>query len=378
LAQALGRSRREQVLLIALLLLAVLFVASRGLVADIGIYRQYAEAFLRHGSFPREYPPLALVPMLLAHAIAAMLHVRYAFAFIGLEAAALLAVTLVAGRPLLLLALLPLGPVLLGTYDLWPILCLVLSYRLLERRPALSWLLLGTAIALKLFPILLIPLWWQRSRRGWGYLLLPLLTLYPPAMASVLRYQFARQAEWESTVSLLSAVLTPAGMVLRHAFGSMEFYSALSNRLSLLLDAVYVLVFAWIAFWRRDLSLERRMLLLLSLWFLTNKVLSAQYVEWVVCLGFAADLALLPLGLLGWTTALLYPWLSAAVQFAQALGDAPGVATTLRVAMSLVGLRFAVWLWAVAALLTPGGRAGGRGSPGRPGQAGRRRPLAKV
>jgi len=346
------RARLLRLLVTAILVLAALFVASRAVVSDIGIYRQYAAGFVLRGTFPREYPPLALVPMLLARGLGQVLHLDYTRAWLLLAAALLYALALAIGRPTVLVALLPLAAPLLGTYDIWPILCLVLSYRLLPRRPGLSWFLLGVAIALKLFPILFIPLWWQTTRRGFGWLLLPLVTFYPPAMASVVHYQFARQAEWESTVSLLSWLFTPTGMVLRHAFGSMEYYAAWSGRLSLVLEGAYAVLFVWIAFLRQELGLMRRMLLLLSLWFLTNKVLSVQYVFWVVCLAYADGQDLYAFGLLAWVTAFLYPWFTVIDQGAMVLFGLPGsLAAALRLAMGMVAVRFVVWLGIVARLL---------------------------
>ncbi len=351
----LRRTRVLSLLAMAILVLVALFVASRGVVADIGIYRQYAAGFVLRGTFPREYPPLALVPMLLARGVGAVLHLDYTEAWLVLDAALLYLLAVAIGRPTVLVALLPLAPALLGTYDIWPILCLVLSYRLLGRRPGLSWFLLGVAIALKLFPILFVPLWWQTTRRGSGWLLLPLVTLYPPAMASVVHYQFARQAEWESTVSLLSWLLTPKGMVLRHAFGSMEYFAAWSGRLSLVLDAVYGALFVWIALLRRELPLVRRMLLLLSLWFLTNKVLSVQYVFWVVCLAYAEGQDLYAFGILAWVTAFLYPWFTVADEGARVVFGLPGgLQAALRVAMTLVAVRFLLWTGIVARLLRRG------------------------
>lgn len=349
----------------ALLMLAVIFVASReGVVSDVGIYGRYAAGFMLRGTFPREYPPLALLPMLLARGLSGLLHITYARAWMLIAAVVLYLLTLAVGRPTVLVALLPLASPLLGTYDIWPILCLVGSYLFLPRRPALSWFLLGVAIALKLFPILFIPLWWQQTRRGWGYVLLPLLTLYPPAMWSVLHYQFARQAEWESTVSLFSWLLTPSGMVLRHAFGSVELYGQWSNRLSLLLDGVYAAFFVWIAFLRRDLPLMQRMLLLLSLWFLTNKVLSVQYVFWVVCLAYVEGQSLWLFGLLAWLTAVLYPWLSLIQPAMTSLFGLPQTVTMgIRIAMTAVALRQLAWLGIVLRLLYCRSRPIERGLP---------------
>ncbi len=343
----------------AALVLITLYIAHRAVVSDVGIYQAYAQGFLLRGTFPREYPPLALVPMLLAHWVALGLHLDFTQGWLLLSAVVLFLLAVVIGRPVVLVALLPLASPLLGTYDIWPILCLVLSYLLLERRPGLSWFLLGVAIALKLFPILFLPLWWQRTRRGWGYFLLPLLTFYPPAMASVVHYQFARQAEWESTVSLLSALLSPAGMVLRHAFGSVEYYSSWSGKISLLLDGIYVAAFFWITFLRRDLDLLKRMLLLLSLWFLTNKVLSVQYVFWVVCLAYIEGENLFAFGALAWATALLYPWFTVVDLAARSLfGFSGNLVSALRLAMGVVAFRLLIWLGIVVRLLRRDSRAG--------------------
>ena len=99
----------------------------------------------------------------------------------------------------------------------------------------------------------------------------------------------------------------------------------------------------------------RRMLLLLSLWFLTNKVLSVQYVFWVVCLAYAEGQDLYAFGILAWVTAFLYPWFTVADEGARVVFGLPGgLQAALRVAMTLVAVRFLLWTGIVARLLRRG------------------------
>jgi hypothetical protein len=290
----------------AAMALIALAVYARAVPADVGLYQHYAHAFLRHGTFPVEYPPLSLLPMLLPLA----LPVPYALGQ-GLFAAllwALLAAEL--GEPLIWLGIVPFATVALGTYDVWPIAAMVWAYRTFDRRPGLGWGLLGLALALKLFPALLVPLFWARRRRGWPWLLPPLVTLAPPLIVSVVHYQLARQAEWESTVSLLSWLLAPGAMHRVYAFQSVEF----DNRWSSFIGWALLVLFAAgavLVVRSRRRTLAEKAVLLFSGFFLADKVLSSQYVLWAfVWALLAGEPPLLWVGLL-WLTALLYPWLSA-------------------------------------------------------------------
>lgn len=334
------------------LLVLVIAIATRTMVGDVAIYKGYASGFLARLTFPREYPPLSLVPMLLPEFLSRWLHIPYTIAWLGISAAVLATLARVVRHPLVLIALLITSGPLLGTYDLWPILAMILAYLTIDENPGLSWFLLGLAIALKLFPILFIPLWWQRNNRGWAYGLIPLVTLYPPAMWSVFHYQFARQAEWESTVSLLSWILGPSSMVLKQAFGAVEYFNALSPVVSLVLDGIFVALFAWIAFLRKDLPLIVRMIMLLSFWFLTNKVISVQYVFWVMFLAFLYGRHLWHWILLGWATGALYPVFTSSYSALYGVLQSHHISVSpMSVGMLLVGFRLVVWVILLARML---------------------------
>ncbi len=347
-----GAPRDYQALLTGVLLVGVIVLAARMMVADVRVYGGYAAAFLSHFSFPREYPPLSLIAMLLPEALVRWLHIPYQIAWLGISAGVLAILVRVVKQPLVLIALAITSGTLLGTYDLYPILAMVLAYLTIDKKPGLSWLLLGVSIALKLFPVLFIPLWWQRSRKGWAYGLIPLLTFYPPAMWSVLHYQFARQAEWESTVSLLSWIFGHSSMVLQLGYGSYEYFNGMSAAIGILLQVAFVGLFVWIAFLRRDLPLIERMILLLSFWFLTNKVLSVQYVFWVMFLAFLYGRHLWHWTVLGWATGIEFPLFTI---FYAPLGEwllshrMPIV--PMDIGMLLIGIRFAIWVWLLVRIL---------------------------
>jgi len=306
--------------------------------SDVAVYQNYAQAFLLHGGWPREYPPLAIVPMLLPRLLPVPYVVGWGFFTLVLWTTLLILLD----RPLLWVGLAPFATVVLGTYDVWPILAMILAYLLIERRPTLSWALLGAAVALKLFPLLLVPLWWQQQRRGWWAFFLPLITFYPPLMWSVLHYQTARQAEWESTVSILSWLFGSHSMQVRQAFGSIEYFNGLSGTIGTALEAVFLGVFAWAVVGMRQKSLPQRALVVLSAWFLSEKVLSAQYVLWVVAWAAVEEDGLWPWIQVLWLTALEYPWLGTLLWLRDHVMFQPG-----SLSESIVALRQAVWLIAL-------------------------------
>ena len=150
----------------------------QGVLSDVGGYREYAD-FVRAGHVPYShqvntplaYPPLSLVPFLLA----SYMSWSYATSFTilmglcGLGCIALIAMTLrrigaSRQRTWAALLLFAVSPVALGSmfgtrYDLWPtLLALGGLVALVYERPVLSGALLGLGFAAKLWPGVLLPL----------------------------------------------------------------------------------------------------------------------------------------------------------------------------------------------------------------------------
>ena len=145
-----------------------------GFTIDLEIYRRYAVALLAgfapYGDIPVEYPPLALVPMVLpllgSPSAGAVDLAAYTWRFAAV-AAALAVVTggLVwaatgSRRAVALWGLLvSLSWVSAAfRYDLWPVVPMLGGVVLARRRPGLAGLALGAGTMLKLFPAVLVPL----------------------------------------------------------------------------------------------------------------------------------------------------------------------------------------------------------------------------
>lgn len=175
-------------------------------VSDVGLYRVYGER-IAHGEIPYrdfrvEYPPGALVvfatPALVtgdatgyAIALGALLAVVGALGLLLVD----VALTLLGRDPrdrLVILAALAVSPVVLGAlllsrFDLLPATLVTGTIvALLARRHALAGVLLGTAIAVKLYPLVLVPIagvWAVAHGRRQALLRLLIPSLALPALA---------------------------------------------------------------------------------------------------------------------------------------------------------------------------------------------------
>jgi uncharacterized membrane protein len=177
-------------LLFAFSLYAVQRWLERGALMDVGGYKDYAY-FVRAGhvpyshpvDWPLAYPPLALVPWLVASymrwSYTTSFNILMGFCGAGcivLIATALRKVEASAARTWAALLLFGVSPLVLGSlfgtrYDLWPtLLALGGLVALVYDRPVLSGALLGLGFAAKLWPGILLPLaivyLWRR--RGGG------------------------------------------------------------------------------------------------------------------------------------------------------------------------------------------------------------------
>jgi hypothetical protein len=171
-------SRQREVVLIGtgLVVLLVFFVHRAGGWNDVALYRAYATSFWSGGgafrSFPTEYPPLSilvftltLVPAIRDTATVFAVWMTAAFwigycgfrRFEGSRAAALYASYLLLGA----------AATLLNRYDLVPALCVVGALWAASReRWRLAYLLLAAGVLLKLYPLLLLPLFVIAQRRA--------------------------------------------------------------------------------------------------------------------------------------------------------------------------------------------------------------------
>jgi Glycosyltransferase family 87 len=293
------------------------------------VYERYGDAIVHHGRVPYrdfavEYPPGAL-PVFAAPSLAAADGdlARYSLWFelemlvCGAAASALTgfllarqrasAARLVAGTLLAGLAPLALGPVVLSRFDLWPAALTIgaLAAFVADRR-RLGFVLLGLAVAAKVYAAVLFPLAvayvWRRSGRragiaaaatGVAVVLLcfvPFLIVAPDGVWSSLSGQARRPLQIET---LGAATLLAAHRLWGYAVSGVASHGsdnlagrvpdALATAQSLLV--VLALVAIWVAFVRgpatRDRFLRYSAAAVCSFVAL-GKVLSPQYLIWLI------------------------------------------------------------------------------------------------
>jgi uncharacterized membrane protein len=285
---------------------------------DVGIYAHYAHE-MTSGHWPYRdfydvYPPLAqplfFVVRLLPGPFATSF--KWTMALCGVAALVLLvramqaslmrsavAAGVVAISPLIV------GPVFLNTYDLFPTLLTVATVvSFLRGRERTTYVLLALAVAAKVFPLVLLPLVliesWERGGRdaarralAWfgGVLVLvhlPFAVMGPGGLRFSYWVQLRRGLETESLGGGILLVLNRLGVhsvTLRDtAAGSRDVAGTLPNAIAVvssLAVVVAVLYVAWVYLrGRRDRFLACAAAVTAFVAF--NKVLSPQYVVWLV------------------------------------------------------------------------------------------------
>jgi hypothetical protein len=298
-------------------------------IVDTPVYEKYgdwmAEGQVPYRDFRPEYPPLALpafaVPSLVAGADASHDDFRRVFEWLmaacGVVAVTLVAVTLfslgASSRRLVLgLAVaasfpLALGTVVLTRFDLWPAALVAGALAaLVGLRERLGFVLLGLAVAAKLYPGVLLPVAfvWVWRRRGRRYALgclglfagvvvacyVPFLVVGADGVAASLGRQLSRPLQLESlgaavVLSLHSLVGLDVEMHASH--GSQNVGGALGDVIGVVQTLVQlgVLVALWAGFARGEMSRERfvRFSAAAVLAFVAlGKVLSPQFLVWLV------------------------------------------------------------------------------------------------
>jgi len=298
---------------------------------DVHLYHTYGER-MAHGEWPYrnffdEYPPLAQPLFWLV----TILPGSYATAFkvvmtlCGMAALAALVAALAArrARPLRLavaavaagVAPILVGPIFLNAYDLWPAFLTAAALLALVRgRERAAYVLLALAVAAKLYPVVLLPLalieTWERGGRerlraalGWflGVLLvvhLPFALTGPGGLRFSYWVQVKRGLEIESLGGGVLLVLDRLGIhhvaTAAEPPGSTNVVGGLGDAVgavSSLVSLVAILFVAWLYLRSR----QRRPLLAAAAAVLAfvafGKVLSPQYVDWLVPLVPAAGAA---------------------------------------------------------------------------------------
>ena len=323
----------RQFIEVAAALAAALFLVSWGLlhtgwydeheIVDIPVYEGYGNA-IESGAVPYrdirpEYPPGALpafaVPALLSDDEQGFRGVfEWLMAACGV-AAVLLAAVALAGlgasrtRTAAALALLAVFPLLLGSvvltrFDLYPAALVAGALAaLVHRRDRLGFGVLGAAVAVKLYPAVLVPLaaayvWRRCGRReaivclgvAAGVVLLaflPFLLLAPGGVAHSIGRQLSRPLQLESIgAALYLAVHHLLGLhvEMRSGHGSQNLHAAGTGVAAVLFSLVQLAALAWIWLRRPGTAEElvRWSAAALVAFVVLGKVLSPQFLIWLV------------------------------------------------------------------------------------------------
>ena len=318
---------------VAAALAAALFLVSWGLlhtgwydedeIVDIPVYERYGNAIetgaVPYRDFRPEYPPGALpafaLPALLSDdqrgfravfewlmavfGAAAVVLVGATLAALGASRARIAAaLALVAGFPLLL------GSVVLTRFDLVPAAMVAGALAaLVHRRDRLGFGVLGAAVAVKLYPAVLVPLAvayvWRRSGRREALVclgtmaavvalvFLPFLLVAPDGVAYSIGRQLSRPLQIESfgaALYLAAHHLFGLTVEMRSGHGSQNLHATGTGVAAVLLSLVQICVLAWI-WWRRPGSAEelvRWSAVALVAFVALGKVLSPQFLIWLV------------------------------------------------------------------------------------------------
>jgi hypothetical protein len=324
--------------LVAPVLAAALFLAgwsllhhgwyTRGQIVDTPVYERYGNAIesgaVPYRDFRLEYPPGAL-PVFVVPALASdrgdAKGFRDAFevaiAFFGAAGAAFVALALrtlrapprrfAAAVAVAALGPLALGSVVLTRFDLYPAaLTAAALAALVAGRDRLGFAVLGAAVAVKLYPVVLLPLalayaWRRRGRRETllclgvfaavvAAVFLPFLALAPDGVASSLGRQLGRPLQIESLGSgfLLAAHHAfGLGITMRSSHGSQNLAGAGPDAVAAALSALQLaaLALVWVAFGRGPATPERLVRFAaaaLVAFVALGKVLSPQFLIWLL------------------------------------------------------------------------------------------------
>ncbi len=301
---------------------------ARAQITDTGVYARYGDNVAGAGEVPYrdfhlEYPPGALPVFILpalGHEGDRLAYDRWfdrlmalcgclALAGVALVVRALGAGPLRTAGALLLVAMSPLllGSVVLTRFDFWPASLAVLALAaILHERLVLAALALGAAIAAKLWPFALAPLfvahiWRTRGARAaalWAGALvavdaaifLPFAVLAPAGLRASFHAQIARPLQLESLGSaVLIALHHVAGLHVHVAssFGSQNITGTGAHAAEIVTSAAELtgLVAVWIFYARSQASRERLVVLsgaAVAMLLAFGKVFSPQFAIWLV------------------------------------------------------------------------------------------------
>jgi uncharacterized membrane protein len=277
---------------------------------------------LPYRDFYMEYPPGAIPAFLAPLALGWLVHYNLAFKFtVAVAGAALVLATLAvlrvldAPRPtrvtsVLLLGTAPaaLGAVVLNRYDLWPALIVTLALAaLLTQRPRLAFAALAVGCAVKLYPVVVLPVAAIHVLRTGGrtaltgaakafavvlaVCVLPFGVLAPGGLGYSVYTQSIRHLQLESLASSILLAADSAGLYTARIIpgkpGSLDLSGTLPNALGVLTLILFLAGLAAVvhAHWRAESSDDALVLAFVAsvAAFVTfSKVISPQFLVWLV------------------------------------------------------------------------------------------------
>jgi glycosyl transferase family 87 len=292
---------------------------AREQIVDIPVYEQYGEAMVDgevpYRDFDVEYPPLALpvfaIPALGDRGYREQFEWLMAFCGCLMIAFSVLSTRALGldGRALLVVALAPLllGSVMLTRFDLWPAaLTAGALAALLSDRLRLGHVVLGAAIAAKLYPAVLLPLavayaWRRRGPREGLVCLalslivvlatyLPFLAVAPIETVESIGRQISRPLQIESlgaSVLLAAHQLFDVEIEMQSSHGSQNLVGDAATVVAVLLSVAQVATLVWLWVWfARGPATPRRFgacaAAVLVAFVALGKVLSPQFLIWLL------------------------------------------------------------------------------------------------
>lgn len=295
----------------------------RGL-SDVGVYQNYGQ-LIRDGhvpyrDFPVEYPPAALPAFVLPTYMSWSYGTSFAVLMFVCGIGCLIAAAVVldsvdasAAHGLLALGLIAVAPLVLGTlydtrFDLWPVMLTIAALAaLLRGRPGIGGVLLGVAVAAKLWPLVLAPIGlayvWRRLGRHAAFVaslsfvaaaalcVVPFAVLAPSGVWHSLTGQLRRPLQVESLgASVLMAFHHIGGLSLTtvSTHGSQNLSGSLADGTGAASTVLQLaaLVAVWIAFARQREPSGRSMLVAcgaaVAVFIAFGKVFSPQFLIWLV------------------------------------------------------------------------------------------------
>jgi uncharacterized membrane protein len=295
--------------------------------SSTGLYFSYANQVM-HGSLPyrdfsMEYPPFSLFFFILPRLFASS-YIGYAvlfqievviFSLIGLYIIHDVALRLGQAPWKMLtvytVAILAMGPITGQQYDIFPaVLVLLAVYSFWRGMHEISWVLLALGTLCKIFPVVIAPIFLIYYIRNHEYryigsgalaflvtslvVLLPFLILSPHGLWSIYTYHDQRGIQLESTYSAFLLLADKLGLVTLHAsfaFGSWNVSGSIENELTklstfiLLFFLLLAYIFVYINTRQGKVEVMQAAgysLLSVLIVLITSKILSPQYLIWLI------------------------------------------------------------------------------------------------